>query len=257
MLILVVYIGSVKCTRGRHTRESEHCLDLFEYRLDFVGIMPKKRSTYHHGDLRKALIEAADGIIAEGGIEAFSLRAAAQRAGVSPGAPAHHFGSAKGLLTEVALLAFERLDRYIEEVEDTDDVVANIRALSLAFVTFTLDHPGHFRLMFRNDLVNRDDPRFHAVSSKPGMRLGLAVAAYRGNADVDLKRFEDAADMLCDMATLHGLAHLVLEEKAAHFFRKATSRQFVKKELPKVLERLYPDRKVAISGEKPHSLTPD
>lgn len=82
------------------------------------------------------------------------------------------------------------------------------------------------------------------------MRLGLAVAAYRGNSDVDLKRFEDAADMLCDMATLHGLAHLVLEEKAAHFFRKATSRQFVKKELPKVLERLYPDHKVAISGEK-------
>ena len=50
--------------------------------------MTEKRSTYHHGDLRKALIEAADGIIAEGGIEAFSLRAAAQRAGVSPGAPA-------------------------------------------------------------------------------------------------------------------------------------------------------------------------
>jgi AcrR family transcriptional regulator len=212
--------------------------------------MPRKRSTYHHGDLRAALIKAADEIIAEGGIEAFSLRAAAQRAGVSPAAPAHHFGSAKGLLTEVALLAFERLDRYLEEVEDTDDVVANVRALSLAFVTFTLDHPGHFRLMFRNDLVNRDDPRFAAMSSKPGMRLGLAVLAYRGKTDVDLNRFEDAADMLCGMSTLQGLAHLVLEEKAAHFFRKATSRQFVKKELPKVLERLYPDHKVAISGEK-------
>jgi hypothetical protein len=37
------------------------------------------------------------------------------------------------------------------------------------------------------------------MSSKPGMRLGLAVAAYRGNSDVDLKRFEDAADMLCDI----------------------------------------------------------
>ena len=82
------------------------------------------------------------------------------------------------------------------------------------------------------------------------MRLGLAVAAYRGNSDVDLKRLEDAADLFCDMATLQGLAHLVLEEKAAHFFRKATSRQFVKKEPPKVLERLYPDQKVAISGEK-------
>ena len=212
--------------------------------------MLKKRSTYHHGDLRKALIEAADSIIAEGGIEAFSLRAAAQRAGVSPGAPAHHFGSAKGLLTEVALLAFERLGLYLEEAGHSDDVVANVRALGLAFITFTLDHPGHFRLMFRNDLVNRDDPRFSPTASKPGIRLGLAGAAYRGKSDVDVKRFEDAADMLCDMATLHGLAHLVLEQKAAHFFRKANSRQFVNKDLPKVLERLYPDHRAASKEDK-------
>jgi hypothetical protein len=96
--------------------------------------------------------------------------------------------------------------------------------------------------MFRNDLVNRNDPRYPEISMKPGMRLGLAVAAYRGKSDVDLNRFGDAADILCGMSTLHGLAHLVLEEKAAHFFRNATSRDFVNKELPKVLERLYPPR---------------
>jgi AcrR family transcriptional regulator len=203
--------------------------------------MPKKRSSYHHGDLRAALIKAADDIIAEGGIEAFSLRAAAQRAGVSPGAPAHHFGSAKGLLTEVALLAFERIGQIIDEVGRADDVVADVRALSLAFITFAVHHPGHFRLMFRNDLVNRTDPRYPEASLKPGMRLGLAVAAYRGKFDVDLKRFGDAADMLCGLATLHGLANLVLEEKAAHFFGSATSRDFVQNELPRVLERLYPD----------------
>src|ERR687885_2712367 len=133
--------------------------------------MPGKRSTYHHGDLRAALIQAADEIIAEGGIEAFSLRAAAQRAGVSPAAPAHHFGSAKGLLTEVALLAFERVGRYIEAAGHSDDVVTDMRALGLALVTFAVDHPGHFRLMFRNDLVNRSDPRYPEMSIKPGMRL--------------------------------------------------------------------------------------
>ena len=204
--------------------------------------MPAKKLKYHHGDLRAALIRAADELITEGGIETFSLRAAAQRAGVSPAAPAHHFGSAKGLLTEVALLAYERVDQYLEKAGRSDDVVADVRALSLAFVTFAVDHPGHFRLMFRNDLVNRDDPRYPETSRKPGMRLGLAVAAYHGNSDVDLDRFEDAADMLCGLATLHGLAHLVLAEKATHFFGNATSRDFVKKELPKVLERLYPPR---------------
>ena len=202
--------------------------------------MPKKRSTYHHGDLRAALIKAADEIIAEQGIEAFSLRAAAQRAGVSPAAPAHHFGSARGLLTEVALLAFERVDRYIEDAGRSNDVVADVRSVSLAFLTFVLHHPGHFRLMFRNDLVDRDDPRFAAVSKRPGIRLSRAVLAYRGKGDVDPNSFEEAADMLCGLSTLHGLAHLVLEDKAAHFFRGANSQNFVKKYLPKVIERLYP-----------------
>ena len=206
--------------------------------------MSQKRSTYHHGDLRTALIRAADEIIAEGGIEAFSLRAAAQRAGVSPGAPAHHFGSAKGLLTEVALLAFERLGQAIEEVGHSDDVAADVRALSLAFVTFVLDHPGHFRLMFRSDLVNRDDPRYSEIGVKPGRRLDRAVAAYHGKPEVDLNRFEDAADVFCGMATLHGIATLVLEQKAAHFFQDATSQDFAKKELPRVLERLYPRKDV-------------
>ena len=49
--------------------------------------------------------------------------------------------------------------------------------------------------------------------------------------------------MLCDLATLQGLATLVMEEKAPLFFRNATSRQFLKKELPKVLEQMYPQKR--------------
>ncbi len=216
--------------------------------------MPQKRSTYHHGDLRAALIKAADEIISKGGIEAFSLRAAAQRAGVSPGAPAHHFGSAKGLLTEVALLAFARFDQYIQDVGHSGNVVEDVRALSLAFITFALKHPGHFRLMFRNDLVDRSDPRYPEISGKPGMRLGRAILAYRGRSEVDLNRFEDAADMLSGLSTLHGLAHLVLEDKAAHLFQNATCRTFVKNELPKVLERLYPDHRITDPSKLPSEL---
>ncbi len=202
----------------------------------------EKRAKYHHGDLRTALVQAADEIIAEGGIEAFSLRAAAKRAGVSPGAPAHHFGCVKGLLTEVALLAFERLGQCIEDVGHSEDTAADIRALSLAFVTFVLNHPGHFRLMFRNDLVDRSDPRYFQVSVKSGIRLDRAVAAYHGKSEADLNQFEDAADIFCGMATLYGMANLILEEKAAHFFQDVASRDFVERELPKVLEHLYPSK---------------
>ena len=206
-----------------------------------IGAMTPK-VTYHHGDLRAALIRAADDIIAEGGIETFSLRAAAQRAGVSPGAPAHHFGSAKGLLTEVALLAYERVDRYLEAVTPSADAAVEVRALGLAFITFALDHPGHFRLMFRNDLVNRSDPRYAPTSVKPGMRLGLAIAAYHGKSSMNLNQFEDAADIFGALSTMHGLAHMVLAEKTAPFFPNATSRNFVEKDLPQVLQRLFPSK---------------
>jgi AcrR family transcriptional regulator len=202
----------------------------------------RQRPTYHHGDLRAALIRAADEIIAEAGIEGFSLRAAAQRAGVSQSAPAHHFGSAKGLLTEVAVLAFARLGEYLDQAGRSDDTAVDLRALGLASVNFALDHPGHFRLMFRHDLINRDDPRYSASGFESRARLGQAVAAYHGKAEIDLHRFDDAADLFGTLSTMHGLAHMVLSEKATHFFERATSRDFVEKDLPKLLERLYPSK---------------
>jgi len=70
---------------------------------------------------------------------------------------------------------------------------------------------------------------------KPGMRLSLAVAAYHGKSNVDMNRFEDAADIFGAMSTLHGLAHLVLEGKAAHFFQDPTSQTFVKRNCPRCL----------------------
>lgn len=62
-----------------------------------------KADGYHHGDLRAALQKSAEEIIRESGVEGLMLRACAQRAGVSHGAPAHHFGNIAGLLTEFAV----------------------------------------------------------------------------------------------------------------------------------------------------------
>ena len=63
------------------------------------------RHAYHHGDLRKALIEAAEAELAEKGVEGFTLRGCAKRAGVSHAAPAHHFKDANALLTALAVVA--------------------------------------------------------------------------------------------------------------------------------------------------------
>ena len=69
---------------------------------------------YHHGALREALIEATESLLAERGAEGFSLREVARRAGVSPAAPAYHFGDAAGLLTAVASSGFEALTRALQ-----------------------------------------------------------------------------------------------------------------------------------------------
>jgi len=63
---------------------------------------------YHHGDLRKALLDAAREMIEQDGIDAFTLRECARRAGVSHGAPAHHFTDRTGLLTALAVQALEQ-----------------------------------------------------------------------------------------------------------------------------------------------------
>ena len=218
-----------------------HSNELSKRRQDAKLPTTKARDSYHHGDLRAALITAADEIIAEKGIEGFSLRATAQKAGVSPAAPAHHFGSARGLLTEVAILAYERAGRYIDTAGRSQNAVTDVRALMLAFVKFAIDFPGHFRLMFRKDLVDRNDSRLAVASKGPGNRLGHAVLAYHGKAHPDPASFDDSAEMLCGLATLHGLANLVLEEKAAHFFGGATTKNFLGEYLPRIINHLYPD----------------
>ena len=204
--------------------------------------MPKKRSTYHHGDLRAALIQAADQIIAESGIEQFSLRAAAKRADVTPGAPAHHFGSARGLLTEVAILAFERLSSYLEREGRFDNAAEDMRAVTLAFVQFALDFPGHYRLMLRKDLVDRIEPRYKLSADKYAERVKHAIAAYQGKQGLNSQRIEDATDLLAGLSLMHGLANLVLDDKANHFFGDKDARTFVAKTLPRVLRGMYPDK---------------
>ena len=219
---------------------STHSTGLSKRRQDKAAAVTRAKDSYHHGDLRAALIAAADEIITKRGIEGFSLRAAAQKAGVSPAAPAHHFGGARGLLTEVAILAYERAEKYIERAGHSQDAVTDVRAVMLAFVKFAVENPGHFRLMFRKDLVDRSDSRLAAASRGPGNRLGHAVLAYRGKRHPDPANFEDSAEMLSGIATLHGLANLVLEEKAAHFFKGATAENFLGEYLPRIMDHLYP-----------------
>ncbi|WP_353072057.1 hypothetical protein [Tunturiibacter gelidiferens] len=68
-------------------------------------------------------------------------------------------------------------------------------------------------------------------------------AAYHGQSQLDMNRFEDAAEIFRGLAAMHGLAHLVLEGKALRFFKGARAEGFLNDELPRVLKEIYPSRR--------------
>ena len=115
----------------------------------------KTVETYHHGDLRAALLKAAGQIIREVGVEALSLRACARRAGVSHGAPAHHFGSLAGLLTEFASEGFEGLAAAMR-LAVSHTPVDELRGAGLGYIRFAMNAPEQFRLMWRTELLSQD-----------------------------------------------------------------------------------------------------
>lgn len=192
------------------------------------------KAAYHHGNLKAALILAADDIIREKGIEGFSLREAARRAGVSIGAPAHHFGGAVGLLTEVALLGYDSLGAALNVIAPSDDPLADLRLLALAYVKFALAHPGRFRLMFRPDLVDRDDPRYMAASTRALSGFAATITRHKGPSP------DSMAQIFTSWSTVHGMANLVLDGKAEYLFDGATPEDFVNAVLPELLIKTGP-----------------
>ncbi|WP_343715572.1 TetR/AcrR family transcriptional regulator [Inquilinus sp.] len=179
------------------------------------GETTEPRERYHHGDLQRALIAATEAILTERGVEGFTLREAARRAGVSAAAPAHHFGSAAGLLTEVALLGFETLTRFLRDgmAEGGTDPAARLRGQGLGYVRFARAHPARFLLMFRKDRLNWQDGRLRAAGQRAFAELEDAVRAYRGiPAGGPLDRAA-LTTVLAAWSVVHGFAHLALDGK--------------------------------------------
>ncbi len=112
-----------------------------------------QKATYHHGDLRAALLEAAFLVLTESGVEGFSLRSVARRAGVSPGAPYHHFKDKQAILTELANDRRRRAGTaFMSAIEGETTPRAKLRVLGVAYVHYALEHQAEFKLMFGGSL---------------------------------------------------------------------------------------------------------
>ena len=165
---------------------------------------------YHHGNLRAALLEAAEAELAAQGIEGFSLRGVAKRAGVSHAAPAHHFGDGNGLLTSLAAEGYRRFVAAQEarEKQAATDALSQLVASGMGYIDFAMAHPALFRLMFSSNRPDHAAPDLSAAGSAAFQRLIDNVRRLRGVDPV-----KDRVSMLGVMsswAIVHGLADLLI-----------------------------------------------
>lgn len=169
-----------------------------------------KDGSYHHGDLRAALLEGALALIEEGGVAALSLRAVARRAGVSPGAPYHHFESRAALLAAIAMEGFSLLGAAIDASTEGTEGPDRMDAGGMSYVRFALSHPAHFRVMFRPELASREEfPELEACASPVFEKLIAMVQ--RGQEEGFVPGGDWQPQVVLAWAACHGLASLLLD----------------------------------------------
>ncbi len=159
--------------------------------------------SYHHGDLREAVLRRAVEVIADGGPEALSLRSLAADLGVSHTAPRHHFGDRRGVLTAVAADGFSALADRLSVLRRAG---GSFLDQGVAYVEFALAHPAHFHVMFNPSLLDEDNDDLLAARS-------LAFAELRVGVDTvgDGRGQEDAAAaVVAAWGLAHGIATLAL-----------------------------------------------
>jgi AcrR family transcriptional regulator len=161
---------------------------------------------YHHGDLRAALLSAAEEELAERGMEAFSLRSVAKRAGVSHAAPAHHFGDAQGLLTALAAEGFRQFlaAQAAREAVAEKDAASQLVAAGLGYIDFAIARPTLFRLMWQSSRPDFTLPDLGQAARAAFQHLVDQVAAAGGRT---------AADEAAIWALAHGLADLLASSR--------------------------------------------
>jgi AcrR family transcriptional regulator len=171
---------------------------------------------YHHGDLPAALLAAVESAVRDGGVSGVSLRDVARRAGVSHGAPAHHFGSKAGLLTAFAAAGYHLLaESVIKEVAASEaaDGAAELAAIGRGYVRFAVGHPAHFEVMFQLDALNPGDGAFAAASEAAYGLLTATVERCRADGRLHGRSAEVVA--VSAWSLVHGLSALWISGRLA------------------------------------------
>ena len=191
----------------------------------------EKRETYRHGDLRRALLEAAVDLARKGGKDAIVLREVTRRAGVAPNAAYRHFKDLNSLLVAAAMAAQAELATYMERElanlkpmrDSTENARAQLRAVGTGYLKFAQAEPGLFRLAFSEnaDLSNAANPESTGSGGlTPFQLLSAALDSLVEAGDLPKERRE-AAEFFA-WSAVHGLAVLIIDGPLRGLEKNAT-----------------------------------
>jgi AcrR family transcriptional regulator len=175
------------------------------------------KKTYHHGDLKNALIRAGVEILAEQGEGGLSLRQVALRAGVSHAAPYAHFADKQALLAAISTDGFRRLYEKLAAAAHANsaDPRQQLLEMASAYLEFAAEDPAHFKVMFSGILEQEKDYPEFVEASKKNYGLMVEIVQTCQAAGV-LPPSPAELTAISIWATVHGLAALCLEKQIPH-----------------------------------------
>jgi AcrR family transcriptional regulator len=174
----------------------------------YAGRVSGGQKSYHHGNLRKALLETAFGLVDSQGVEAIGMRALAREVGVSSAAPFRHFADKHVLLDAIAEKAAAELERKLDEATaECSDALTQFRAMSVAYVRFAAEHPTLFDLIHSTESVS---PRFLG-EVKDERRLKLIALIIEGQNAGLIPEADPELIALTSEALTHGLARMIVD----------------------------------------------
>lgn len=198
--------------------------------------MPKKK-TYHHGDLKNALIKAGVEILAKDGVSGLSLRKVAMRAGVSHAAPYSHFADKQALIAAISTEGFRQLHERVSGVaeEYKSQPEKQLVEAAWAYVQFALDDPDRFKVMFSGVLEKEKEyPDFVAESQRNFQLVKMIVEANQASGVLR----SGASDLVALSAwgIVHGFIMLLLEGQISHtVLEKMSLRELVEFQLKQIM----------------------
>jgi AcrR family transcriptional regulator len=176
----------------------------------------KPRDQYHHGDLRRALVQAAARTLQKHGFDALTLRAVGDELGVSRSALYRHFADKSALLTAVASEGFRMLRAdLVSAWESGGKGRPGFDAMGIAYVRFALDNPWHYRVMFGGGFeLDASDPELMAEGASAFAALVDALLEQQARGLVRRDDPQTQANFV--WAVVHGVAMLAIDGKLEH-----------------------------------------